>query len=341
MLPTTPMAPRFDLTRLQLAGFAGGVLVLGLVVAGALTMASAGPAAGDRDTPTAATPAPVPTVTTTEVAGLSAAPGASADGITDPGALTRHRNATLGANYTLWVDLYWRPANATGDWHQRDIDVAVASDQYLLRAEIEPANASARHPVVSVYRDGDARYVATYAPNRSARYRALDSEERSPARAPNPTALRARTPRELLNTSTTAFTGRVEREGETYYRFVARGTPAVDLPTPGGPRVAPERVRNYSAVVLVDEEGRIDTVEARYTLPERLGARTVRFRFTYDRVGRTAVTRPDWVDAVAATSTAVAARDGPPGTAMHASTMSLPTGGVNGGLPPSQGVSPP
>ncbi|MFB6119434.1 hypothetical protein [Halosegnis sp.] len=293
-------------SRLQLLGLAGAVVVVGLVGVGLVTIGGGGSTSAPG-TPVTATAAPVPTVTATPVAGLAAVPGATATGITDPGALTRHRNASLQTSHTLWVDLYWRPANESGGWHQRDIDIRVAGSQSLLQAEVEPANETARRPVLSVYRDGDARYVASYAANGSTRVRVLSADERSPSRVPAPMALRARTPRGLLTTATTTFTGRVRREGESYFRFVAQGTPAVSLPRPGGPAVAPDRVRNYTAVVLVDQAGRIDTIEARYTLPASVAARTVRFSITYDRVGRTTVSRPDWVDSVNGNATAMVA----------------------------------
>jgi len=56
-------------------------------------------------------------------------------------------------------------------------------------------------------------------------------------------------------------------------------------------------VRNYSAVVLFDEAGRLASVEAWYTVVDRADPVAVRFQVTYDRRGTTTVTRPGWVDA--------------------------------------------
>ena len=45
---------------------------------------------------------------------MATVPGVSGDGITDPAAVATHHDQTLGTQYTVWADLYWRPANATG-----------------------------------------------------------------------------------------------------------------------------------------------------------------------------------------------------------------------------------
>ena len=275
--------------RPLLVGVVATAALVGLLGAGLLALGG-GPLTGGGEGTPPATPAPVPTADTPAVPGLERVPGVDATGITDP--------AALGPNYTIWADLYWRPANATGGWTQRDIDITVDGGQSLLRAEVERAPGGARRPALSVYTDGDVRYVADYGPDGLAEYRRLPAGAPSPARVPDPAALRQHVPAGLLTVSDTRATGIVERDGETFSRVVGQGKPAVALPTPGGTSVAPTRVRNYSVVLLVDGSGRVDTIEARYTLPERLAPRTVRFRLSYDRIGATVVRRPGWVVAV-------------------------------------------
>lgn len=100
----------------------------------------------------------------------------------------------------------------------------------------------------------------------------------------------------LLDTPLTAYTGRVDREGESFHRVVATGAPSGSLPTPDRGFVPSTAVRNYSAVVLFDEAGHLEQVAVWYTLVDSLDPIAVRFRVVYDRRGTTTVTRPAWVD---------------------------------------------
>lgn len=105
----------------------------------------------------------------------------------------------------------------------------------------------------------------------------------------------------LLTTPTTSFIGLVEVAGESYYQATVTGVLATPLPSPDGELVPTTHVRDYAVVVLLDQEGRIVTLEARYTLTDRTGPRSVRFRATYDRLGQTTVVAPSWLDRPSAT----------------------------------------
>lgn len=307
--------PRWSLALAVL----GVTALAGVLAVGGVLAPDVGSVGGEESTPTPApTPAPVPTDTpdaTTPAAGLAGVPGVSEIGIVDPAAFARHHDRTLGSNYTLWMDLYWRSAaDLTDGWHQRDVDVAVAGERSHLRAEVEPASGAERRPVLEVYRDGDARYTAVYDDAGTPTVRRLAPDEDSPSRVPTPAALRSTTLARLLDTPLTAYTGRVEREGESFHRVVATGAPSGTLPTPDRgfvpstavPSLAADlvarrsratAVRNYSAVVLFDDEGHLESVETWYTLVDSPDPIAVRFRVVYDRRGTTTVTRPSWVDA--------------------------------------------
>jgi hypothetical protein len=283
---------------LALAALAAAALATALALGGVVDP-DVGPGAGDASTPTpAATAAPVPTDATTPVPGVGGVPGVSESGVVDPAALAAHHDRTLEANYTLWMDLYWRStADLTDEWHQRDVDVVVAGDRYHLRAEVDPAaTAEPRRPVLSVYRDDETRYAAVYDADGVPDGRRLARGESSPSLLPEPSSLRSAGLARLLDTPLTTFSGPVERDGETFYRAVATGAPSGSLPAPERGPVPSTSVRNYSAVVLFDEAGRLASVEAWYTVVDRADPVAVRFQVTYDRRGRTTVTRPAWVD---------------------------------------------
>jgi (2Fe-2S) ferredoxin len=188
------------------------------------------------------------------------------------------------------------------------VDVAVAGERYRLRAEVEPAGGAERRPVLEVYRDGDARYAVVYDADTGGEAtppaRRLAPEEPSPSRVPEPAALRSATLDRLLDTPLTTYTGRVEREGESYHRVVGTGAPSGSLPTPDRGFVPTTTVRNYSAVVLFDESGHLEQVAVWYTLVDSPDPIAIRFRVVYDRRGTTTVTRPSWVDRAEANATA-------------------------------------
>ena len=250
-----------------------------------------------------ATPAPVPSVTTTAAPGVATVPGVSGDGITDPAAVVAHHDQTLGGQYTVWADLYWRPANATSGWNQRDIDIAVGERRYTLDAAVEPANDTDRRRVLSMYANTSGRYVAAYSADGTARYWTLVGNPPYPPRVPDPGALRGQRLADLLATPTTRVAGTTTVNGEQYYRVVASGPPATAVPNPVGGPGAPRHVRSYTAVVLFDQEGRLAGLETNYTLVNRSTALDVRFQLTYDRRGATTVSRPEWVDRAAANAT--------------------------------------
>lgn len=292
-----------------------GLVAVTLLVLGAVVLGGAigldggdGPTPGASSAPgstPAATAAPIPTVTDTDTLGLESVPGVTTAGITDPAALVARHDRALGDRYTLWADVYWRSAAAPlAGWHQRDVDVAVDGDRYLLAAALDPANDSVRRPVLSVYADGTARYVASYGADGSASYRTLDDGEPSPARVPSPAALRNHVLAGLLTTPSTAFGGLVEEEGESYYRATVTGPPGTAVPRPDGGLVPPQHVRDYTAVVLIDGAGRIVSFEAQYTLTDRTEPLVVRFELTHDRLGETTVTRPTWVERAVTDETA-------------------------------------
>lgn len=274
------------------------LVVAAVALAGAIGSDGSGAPEASRapgSTPTA-TAAPIPSATATDTLGLETIPGVTTAGITDPAALAAGHDRALGDRYTIWADVYWRvAAEPLATWHQRDVDVAVDGDRYLLAAEVDPANGTVRRPVLSVYADGTSRYVATYAAD-TASYRALDDGEPSPARVPSPAALRNHTLAGLLTTPRSAFGGLIEEEGELYYRATVSGSPDTAVSRPDGQLVPPQLVRDYTVVVLIDADGRVASFEARYKLTDRTEPLEVRFRVTYDRFGETTVTQPPWVE---------------------------------------------
>ena len=256
----------------------------------------------DAAAPTA-TAAPVPSVTATAAPGTATIPGVSADGITDPAAVVAHHDRTLGSRYTLWADLYWRPANGRAGWTQRDVDIAVGERRYTLDATVEPADDTERRPALSMYVNTTGRYVAAYDADGTADYWTLVGNPSFPARVPDPGTLRGKRLADLLSTPATRVAGTTTVDGEPYYRVVASGTPATAVPNPLGRPVSPRHVRDYTVVVLFDQEGRLAGLEANYTLVNRSTALDVRFQLTYDRRGTTTVTRPNWVPRAAANET--------------------------------------
>jgi|AntDeeMetageno50_2_1112565.scaffolds.fasta_scaffold00521_3 hypothetical protein len=64
----------------------------------------------------------------------------------------------------------------------------------------------------------------------------------------------------------------------------------------GNPPVLPAEAADYRAVAIVQDNGVVSSLEVRYTLPNETGEREpVVFRFSYDDIGKTTVTPPDWL----------------------------------------------
>lgn len=253
--------------------------------------ASAAPETVDRSR---AVPAVTPTPSTAGAAAVdadadadaAAVPGLSSDGIENLTALAAaHEQALTGQSYTVWVDLY-RPLDGSSNESQiqRDVDIAVADDRYLVEATVE--SGYARQEILAVYADGRDRYVAERASGTTT-YRRLPADESAPMVVPDPAALRRDVLTRYLATPETAVTGPVSVDGRLRYRLTGRGQP---------PSPALEEARNYTVTALVDPHGFVEQFAARYTVATAIGTYTVRFEVAYDRIGETTVTPPTWYE---------------------------------------------
>lgn len=302
-----PLATRLR-TRATPSGSVGATALLGvvavLVVGGFVTAGTpgltAGPADGSDGTPTptvagtgdrsradvtTGTPRPNPSWPT----GPGTVPGLDEDGIRDLFVLTAaHERALRNRSYTLWVDYYGvRGDGANVTRTHRDTDIAVDGGRRLAVTSVGAPGGiedSDREVVRVAYHDGERRYVASSFDS-DARYRRTEGSglQFDPT---DPTAVRQTLVRRYLSTPETAVTGRVERDGRSYYRVVGRGAPA------GLDR---EGVHNYSVVALVGPEGFVVDVTATYTIDVGRNV-SVRREWTYGRVGVTTVDPPAWYD---------------------------------------------
>jgi hypothetical protein len=266
-------------------------VLVGAAGAGLLFAPGAAGPAGPADAPAAvATPAAVPETITESAAaratGVESVPGLSAGGVTDPAALAAAHEAGLeNLSYTAWVDFY-RPRggipNATRI--QRDVDMTVSGDRFLVEATVE--NGSTRTPVLTLYGDGEHRYVAEVVDG-TTQYRRLAGPERPPTVVPAPATLRRTVVTRYLATPETSLDGEVRGAGRQRYRVSGRGLP---------PALEGSGVHNYSVVALIDSRGVVRDLAAEATVGSGPNAYRVRFEVTYDRLGRTTVTAPGWYE---------------------------------------------
>lgn len=231
-----------------------------------------------------------PGTTNRPVAGVEDVPGLSADGISNLTALANaHDGALANRSYTIWIDEYEPRDREPGATRiQRDIDVEVDGDRYLLATTVETGND--RTLVERVYHDGRTWYVAERV-DRTGRvtYRRVPVEAAaSPVPVPpEPIVFRRFLVLQYLATPETAVTGRVTVDGEPRYRVVGTGSPW----SLGGTGLG-----NYSVVALVDRRGLVRQATAEYTVSTPGGSYEGRFEWTYDRLGTTTVEKPSWVE---------------------------------------------
>jgi len=231
-----------------------------------------------------------PGTTNRPVAGVEDVPGLATDGISNLTALANaHDRALANRSYTIWIDEYEPRDREPGATRiQRDIDVAVDGDRYLLATTVETGND--RTLVERVYHDGRTWYVAERA-DRTGRvtYRRVPVEAAaSPVPVPpEPIVFRRFLVLQYLATPETAVTGRVTVDGEPRYRVVGTGSPW----SLGGTGLG-----NYSVVALVDRRGLVHRATAEYTVSTPGGSYEGRFEWTYDRLGTTTVEKPSWVE---------------------------------------------
>lgn len=278
------------------------LVTLALVGLGAGALVLTDPAGTDAS-PDAATSAPEEVVTvtvTSERDDLNAAPASTeaTDGVTDESLLPpgmnetgitnlsalgdAHERAVGNRSYTLWLDLYRSEAREPGGERvQRDMDIAVAGDRYLLRTEMENESGH-RQPVQTVYHDGDGWYVAAH-DNATTSYRRMSSKPTM--LTPEPARLETMLVASYLSAVETTVT-QVDRNGEVRFQITGDGQPTTRRS---------QTVHNYSVTATVTPEGLVRDLALSADIRTRSGSRDVRFEVTYGRFGETTVEQPDWV----------------------------------------------
>jgi hypothetical protein len=305
--PRSPFSgPRSaPLSRSPVALAVALVLLAGVAGAAGVALTDDGRVRGGA-TPTAEpTAAAVPSDTPRPVfPGLAAVPGVTAAGVTDPAALAAAHDRALGDRYSLWIDVY-RPADGAPNStvRQRDVDVSVAGDRYLLEAALERDRGD--RPLLAVYDDGERLYVTDYR-NGTVERRALPANATSPATVPSPDVLRRVIVTRYLSTPRTNVSTVVEEDGRQYYRVVGTGAPAGDL----------AGVTDYTVVALIDGRGLVADLSARYVVETPEGRVPVRFEATYGNT-REPFDPPAWYEVVAAAPAADAGDNRTAGAGGH------------------------
>ncbi len=298
--------PPADRLRRGLAA-AGGLPALAAVVL--LVTAAVGATAIDTgtdrgvtfatDAPTATGPPPATAAAATDGGATPAAgtawpsgvPGLGPDGITDVGALaTVHERAAAGRNYTLWLD-YRGPADYDpGEARvHRDTDLRVAGERYTV---VETVEATDRRTVRSIYHDGTDWYVAD-GRGENASYRVVRAANATASVGASPDTVRRVLVRRFLATPSSRVEAVDGPDGRVRYRVVGVGTP--DGVAFGG-------VRNYTVTAVIDGDGLVRDLRARYDLVSGDRTAAVTVEATYGRLGTTTVPEPDWVRAATASS---------------------------------------
>jgi hypothetical protein len=231
-------------------------------------------------TPTPASSASA-TGTSPDVGSMATVPGVGPDGVTNLTALAVAHDRELGQNYTLWTDRY-RPRNGVPDAPrtQRDTDIAVAGDRYLVEETFETGDD--RHLVRVVYFDGTDWYVDDRS-TETASVRWVNGSRGDVA--PNPHRLRRTLVQRYLDTPTSTVTERVDVGRDTRYRLEGDGTPSAFT----------AEVYNYSFVAIVGERGLVHEATVEFTVVTVEGSYDLRVEWTYGAFGTTTVTEPAWL----------------------------------------------
>lgn len=220
-----------------------------------------------------------PNATNANLSGVSEVPGLSVDGVDDLSALaTAHEQAVENRSYTLWLDVYEpRAGDPDGPRLQRDIDVAVEGGRYLLVTETEVSDNRTR--IGSVYHEGADWFVRG---GENASWRGVTESEAS-VFGPNPFVLARTGVAQFLSTPETAVVGRLDIDGQRYYRVVGRGPPDGTFSA---------QMANYTVVALVDETGFVTDLSVDYTVATSGQPYRVRFEWTYGKLDETVVDAP-------------------------------------------------
>jgi hypothetical protein len=227
--------------------------------------------------------------------------------VVDVSALAAAHAAVLeGRSYAVWMDRYRRPAE-NGARGQRDVDVAVEGDRYLV--EVGLGDDADRRQVRTVYYDGNGWYVANRTDGTTV-FRPVAGNATAPLSVPDPFTLRRTLVTTYLSTPATNVTGTVREDGRLLYRVTGAGAPAAD-------RLA--GVENYTVRALVDRRGLVHDLAVEYDDTARPGAPRVRFEATYGEFGRATATPPGWYDRYFA--------DGSAAGTVTANATRTPTGG--------------
>ncbi|WP_380679724.1 DUF7537 family lipoprotein [Salinigranum sp. GCM10025319] len=221
-----------------------------------------------------------------DVGSLSTVPGVDGEGVTNLTALaTAHDRALGDRSYTLWIDTY-RPlgGNPNASRGQRDTDIAVEGDRYLVHEHLNGPDGQRR--LGAIYYDGTDWYVDDRSTGRPA-IRWINGTAAEFSVQPDPRSLRETLVTRYLDTPVTDVTERVRVGDSTRYRLEGSGRP---------PGFAVDRVFNYSFVATVDEDGFVREATVGYTVATPDGRYRLRFEWTYGRVGTTTVSPPAWIE---------------------------------------------
>lgn len=232
---------------------------------------------GPTSTP-ASTSAPTPAAVLDDVATV---PGVTRDGIENFSALTAaHNRAVANRSYTLWFDSYRQDLGQPETRVQRDVDIAVDGERYLLVAEVE-ANGT-RTPAGRVYYDGRQWYVHDQGEGEANATWRQASSTAVAAIGPSPFDYRKFGLRQYLGTPDTDVVGVQQVGNQTVYRLVGRGTP---------PGPFADQLANYTTVVLVDSDGFVTELTVEYLVTADQPYQ-VRYEWTYGRLDETTVESP-------------------------------------------------
>lgn len=254
-------------------------LVLLAFTAGCNGVGGSAPA-GDNGTATV-TPAPVPTPRTVGTTGE--APNAQA-------LATQHATTLAQTNYTVVIRVQVVAGNRTVRSETRRRAVGRNAERYLLRRErtTRGFGSDAIAPVVSYWYDGSTVVARVGADGSTVR--------RYPDTATGP--LRAPTDREYVERLAAAF--KLRRDNGTdgvVFRSTWLAAPEF-APTP-----VADRPRNASVTLRVAERGHVESY--RYAYDGTISGASERVRVVravrVEKVGRTTVTPPEWVERARAT----------------------------------------
>lgn len=258
-----------------------------LVVAVLAVTAGCGSFATASDPTPTVTPAPVPTASPTPDEPRGAvAPGLRATGVTDPGRLARsHVEAASGTSYV------WRSSTAAS--HQFRNSTVDTSESQMVAA----GNGSTYHRTVDQYEtmlDGEVRRLDDYEEyvDGTVIYRKWSSDD-------------GRTVRENVTTNDSGRYAPIAAQRiRRYLALDAASVSRVDVGEGAHYEVVGTRetlprfgsLDSYRARAVVRADGFVKRLDVRFHVRRNDERIDVRYNFTYERVGETTVSEPDWID---------------------------------------------